>query len=90
MLLHLVRRKHGPLRAARKPNRHEREHEAVGKTVGKLHRTALPPQQTAMKHTIRKHHEQAHGKRNKAHHAKAENTPEMADSTKNGATMPIK
>lgn len=70
MLLHLIRRKHGPLRAAREPNRHEREHEAVGKTVGKLHRAALPPQQTAMKHTVRKHHEQAHGKRNKAHHGK--------------------
>jgi len=70
MLLHLVRRKHGPLRAAREPNRHEREHEAVGKTVGKLHRAALPPQQAAMKHAVRKHHEQAHGKRNKAHHGK--------------------
>ena len=65
MLLHPVGRKHRALRAARKPHRHEREHEAVGKTVGKLHRATLPPQQD-------------------------ENTPEMADSTKNGATMPIR
>ena len=45
MLLHCVGRKHGTLRAARKPNRHERKHKSVGKTVGKLHRAALPPQQ---------------------------------------------
>ena len=70
MLLHCVGRKHGTLRAAREPNRHEREHEAVGKTVGKLQRATLPPQQATVKNPIREDHEQAHGKRNKTHHGK--------------------
>ena len=90
MLLHLVRRKHGPLRAACEPNRHECEHEAVGKTVGKLHRTALPPQQAAMKHTSESTMNRPMVNGIKHITAKAENTPEMAESTKNGATMPIR
>ena len=90
MLLHCVGRKHGTLRAARKPNRHERKHKSVGKTVDKTASRRASTTAAAVKHAVREHHEQAHGKRNEAHHAKAENTPEMADSTKNGATMPIR
>lgn len=90
MLLHCVGRKHGTLRAARKPNRHERKHKSVGKTVGKLHRAALPPQQlrcsTPSETTMNR--PMANGIKHIT--AKAENTPEMADSTKNGATMPIR
>lgn len=90
MLVHSVRRKHGTLRAARKPNRHECEHEAVGKTVGKLHRAAFPPQQAAMKHASESTMNRPMANGIKHIMAKAENTPEMADSTKNGATMPIR
>lgn len=90
MLLHCVGRKHGTLRAARKPNRHERKHKSVGKTVGKLHRAALPPQQAAVQHASETTMNRPMANGIKHITAKAENTPEMADSTKNGATMPIR
>ena len=43
-----------------------------------------------MKHTVRKHMNRPMVNGIKHMTAKAENTPEMADSTKNGATMPIR